>query len=331
MTPQHDGDLPHLDGERLRRALPTEAAIDALEQAFGGDELPQAPVRSVHAAQGAELLLMPAWGSVGIGVKLLTVESRNPARGLPLIHGVYVLFAADGKQPVATIDGGALTAVRTAALSALGTRHLARADARSVVLFGAGRQARAHLEALRAVRPLERVTIVGRDPARARALRAHAETLGLDARVGDASDVRTADIVCCCTTSTEPVVRGELLAPGTHVIAMGAYRPDMREVDVATLRRARVLVESREAALEEAGDFLIPMAAGEWEASGIDAELSEVVRGPARRRDDDEVTLLKTVGLASEDLVVAHAAAQRLGLVGGAGATPADKALDQGR
>jgi ornithine cyclodeaminase/alanine dehydrogenase-like protein (mu-crystallin family) len=307
-----DRELFHLDAERLRQALPVAEAIDALEQAFSGDDLPETPVRNHYAAEGGELLLMPAWGRIGVGVKLVTLEPRNEGRGLPLIHGVFILFSAEGKQPLATIDGAALTAVRTAAVSALGTRHLARPDARALVIFGAGRQARAHLEALMEVRDLETVTIVDPHAERAAALVAMAVELGLEARVGEPSDVAQADLICCCTTSTEPVVRGELLAPGTHIVAMGAYRPDMREVDTTTLRRSRVIVEDREAALAEAGDFLIPLAAGEWSADGIHAELAEAVSGPARRTDPDEITLLKTVGMASEDLVVAHAAVAKV-------------------
>ncbi|MCW2952928.1 MAG: ornithine cyclodeaminase [Conexibacter sp.] len=313
MTSTADVGLPHLDADRLRAALPITDAIDALERAFGGDELPETPVRSIYNAEGGELLLMPAWGRMGLGVKLVTLERRNSDRGLPLIHGVFVLFAAEDKQPLATVDGAALTAIRTAAVSALGTRHLARHDARSLVIFGAGRQARAHLDALLCVRDFERVAVVDLDADRARELAEHAERcLGVSARVGEPGDVADADVICCCTTSTQPVVQGELLAPGTHIVAMGAYRPDMREVDAATLQRARVVVESRAAALEEAGDLLIPIAAGQWSADRIDAELADVVRGPGRRRDDQEITLFKTVGLASEDLVVAHAAVERM-------------------
>jgi ornithine cyclodeaminase/alanine dehydrogenase-like protein (mu-crystallin family) len=311
MTAHGQLDLPHFDAERVRQVLPVTAAIEALDAAFGGPEPLETPVRSHYQAQGGELLLMPAWGRIGVGVKLVTLQEGNPDRGLPFIHGVFVLFAADGKQPVATMDGAALTAVRTAAVSALGTRYLARPDASRLLIFGAGAQAYAHLEALLTVRELRSATIVDVAPERAEALAARARELGLEARAGCADDVAGADLVCCCTTSRSPVFNGELLAPGTHIVAMGAYRPDMRELDTRTLQRARIVVESREAALAEAGDFIIPIADGEWDASGIDAELAEVVRGPAARRDPDEITVLKTVGLASEDLVVAHAAVVR--------------------
>jgi ornithine cyclodeaminase len=305
----------HLSAERLRATLSPADAIDALEAMFARDPLPATPVRSHFQAQGGELLLMPAWGEVGVGVKLITLERRNGARGLPLIHGVYVLFTEESKELVATLDGAALTAIRTAAVSALGTRHLARADARRLLIFGAGAQAHAHLEAMLQVRPFESLTVVDPFADRADALAARGTELGLTARTGSAEDVADADVVCCCTTSTEPVVSGALLSPGTHIVAMGAYRPDMREVDTETLHRSRIVVEDRAAALAEAGDFVIPSDSGEWSPDAIDAELAEVVRGPARRRDDREITLFKTVGIASEDLVVAHAAVAKLGLV----------------
>ena len=152
---------------------------------------------------------MPAHGAAGLGVKLVTLAPGNPARGLPFIHGAYVLFSAEGLVPEALLDGTELTAIRTAAVSALATDRLARPDARSLVVFGAGTQARVHVESMRAVRAVASVTIVGRAPERARAL---ADELG--AEVGGADAVAGADVVCTCTTSAEPVFDGALLLPG---------------------------------------------------------------------------------------------------------------------
>jgi ornithine cyclodeaminase len=287
-------------------------AVDALEHAFVGGRLPAGPVRSHFDAQGGELLLMPAWGEQGVGVKLVTLEASNPAIGLPLIHGLYVLFAADTKAPLATIDGAALTSLRTAAVSALGVRKLARPDARTLLIFGAGVQAHAHLDAMLAVRPLSSVVVVDPTAERAEALADRARELGLDARVGSPDDVAAADLICCCTTSREPVVRGELLGPGTHIAAIGAYRPDMRELDPDTLRRGTVVVETREAALAEAGDLILAIEEGLWSADLIAGELADVVDGTVSRRDANEITVLKSVGMAAEDLVVAHAAVRKL-------------------
>jgi ornithine cyclodeaminase/alanine dehydrogenase-like protein (mu-crystallin family) len=288
-------------------------AVDILERAFRSD-LPAVPSRSHYDANGGELLLMPAWGSIGLGVKLVTLEPSNDRRGLPFVQGVFVLFSADGMQPVATVDGTALTELRTAAVSALGARHLARSDAHKLLLFGAGRQAAAHIEALVAVRDLKQISIVDRNQQRARGLAERtAAELGIECRVGSTNDLPAADLICCCTTSREAVVRGDMVSDGAHITAMGAYRPDAREVDSATLRRARVIVESREAALQDAGDLILPIAAGEWDADQIDGELSDLVCGRLRPRRNEEITLFKTVGLASEDLVIAHAAVERAG------------------
>jgi ornithine cyclodeaminase/alanine dehydrogenase-like protein (mu-crystallin family) len=306
--------IPYLGAEELQRSLPLLDAVDALERAFATTPLPTTPVRNHFEADGGELLLMPAWGEQGLGVKLITLEPRNAAYGLPLIHGVFVLFARDTKAPIATMDGAALTSLRTAAVSALGARHLARQDARSLLIFGAGTQARAHLDAMLEIRDLTSLVVVDPATERAEALAALGAERGLSARVGSPEDVRDADLICCCTTSREPVVRGALLSPGTHIAAMGAYRPDMREVDAETLHRSSVLVETRDAALAEAGDLLIPIAAGEWSADLIAGELADAVRGTASRADAEQITILKTVGLASEDLVVAQAAVQNFRL-----------------
>lgn len=308
-------DLPPLrvvGAEELRATLSIAAAADALEAAFRDHRLPTAPLRASHPLGGGELLLMPAWGEIGIGVKLVTVDTAARAAGQPRVQGLFALFSADRMAPVAVLDGAALTAIRTAAVSALGTRHLARDDARVLLLFGAGIQAHVHLEAMCEVCELSSVVVVAPTADRAAELVARAVDLGLQARVGEPDDVREADVVCCCTNSREPVFRGELLPPGAHVNAIGAYRPDTREVDLDLLRRSTVVVDDREAALAEAGDLIVPISQGSWRSEQIAGDLAEVVRGRRRRRDDVEVTLLKTVGLAWEDLVVARAALDRL-------------------
>ncbi len=304
--------LSLVDADELARALPIEAAVDALEAAFRGDALPQAPLRSQVRADPGDLLLMPAVGTQGAGVKLVTVNPANPDRGLPLVQGAYVLFAPDTLEPVAVLDGAALTGLRTAAVSGLATRHLARAEASRLVIFGAGAQARAHLEAVPAVRPVRQITIVSRSRGPAEALVARARGRGLDAALGTPEAVAEADLVCTCTTSPTPVFDGSALRPGTHVNAVGSYQPETREIDDAAVRRARLVVETREAALAEAGDLLIPIEAGVIAPEDIVADLSEVVRGARVRTADDDVTIFKSVGVAFEDLVVARAALDRL-------------------
>ncbi len=190
-----------------------------------------------------------------------------------------MLFSPQTQEPEAAIDGAALTALRTGAVSGLATRYLALEDAARLVIFGAGTQARAHLEAMLAVRPIERVTFVSRTAARAEALAGAAREMGLAAEVGGPEAVGAAHIVCTCTTSPTPVFDGSRLSEGAHVNAVGAYTPETRELDEDAIRRGRVVVETREVALAEAGDLLIPLGAGSIGPDHIVADLSEVVRG----------------------------------------------------
>jgi ornithine cyclodeaminase/alanine dehydrogenase-like protein (mu-crystallin family) len=291
-----------IEAGELRRRLPMADAIDALQAAFAAG-VPPVPLRMHATTPEGDLLLMPAAAAQGLGVKLITLTAANPERGLPFVQGVYVLFAPGTQSPEAVIDGAALTALRTGAVSGVATRWLARADARRLVVFGAGVQARSHVEAVRAVRDIDEVVVVSRTPATAEALAA--EVAG---RSGQAADVATADVVCTCTTSPTPLFDGALLADGTHVNAVGAYTPETREVDTATVVRSRVAVETREVAMAEAGDLLVPIAEGAAGADHVVADLAEVVRGTTVRRSPEDVTLFVSVGMAFEDLVVARAA-----------------------
>jgi ornithine cyclodeaminase len=286
------------------------AAIDALHAAFAA-ELPEAPLRSHVETAAGSILLMPAWGEAGVGVKLVTLTGSNPERGLPFLHALYVLFDAETQAPVATIDGAALTALRTAAVSGLATRLLAREDASRLVLFGAGVQATSHLDAMRAVRPIEEVVVVSRDAGRAAALVELAGADGLDAQVGEPADVADADLVCTCTTSETPVVEGAMLAPGAHMNAIGAYLATMRELDTEAVRRSKVVVDTRDAAFAEAGDLLIPFGEGAIGRDHVLADLAELVRGAVVRTSADDITLFKAVGVAFEDLIVASAVVER--------------------
>ena len=303
--------VPFIGAEDLARLLPMGAAIDALEAAFGGGRLPEAPLRSSVDTSAGSLYLMPSHGPQGVGVKLVTLTPSNPERGAPFIHATYVLFDAETQAPRALFDGAAITALRTGAVSGLATRYLARDDSRRLVIFGAGVQARSHLEAMRAVRPIEELVVISRTPGRVEALVREAVALGLDARVGEPSDAASADLVCTCTTSPEPVLGGSLLGPGAHVNAVGAYTHEMREVDTEGVRRAKVVVETREAAMAEAGDLLIAIGEGVIGPDHIVADLAEIVRGASVRTSDQDVTLFKSVGVAFEDLVVAGAAVDR--------------------
>ncbi|GIU96735.1 MAG: ornithine cyclodeaminase [Actinomycetota bacterium] len=298
-----------IDAEELARRVPIAAAIEALERAFGTAGA-TAPLRTSVSTPAGTLLLMPAAGSGGVGVKLVTLTPDNPARGRPLVQAVYALFDPTTQEPRALVDGTALTALRTSAVSALATRLLARPDAERLVLFGAGVQATAHLASMCAVRPIREVVVVSRGSQRARELVERARDRGLRARPGTAHDVAEADIVCTCTTARTPLFDGRLLPPGSHVNAIGAYEPDAREVDTETVRRARVVVETREVAMAEAGDLALAVAEGAIGWDHVVADLGELVRGAVVRQGPEDRTLFVSVGLAVEDLAVAAAAVE---------------------
>ncbi len=299
--------------EELRASVSMEAAIDALDAAFSREDPSLvAPLRNTLATPAGTLLTMPAAGDAGVGIKLVTLSEFNPQRNLPFVHAVYVLFDARTQEPEAVIDGTELTALRTAALSGFATRHLANPDASRLVLFGAGVQATAHLDAMLAVRPIREVTVIGRSEQRIQALVERARGLGLDARTGEPSDVGRADLICTCTTSAVSVLSGHDLADGTHINAVGAFLPHQRELDTETIRRAKVVVETREVALAEAGDVVIPIQEGAIDTSHLVADLAAMARGAPVRTDPKDITAFVSVGFSFEDLVVARAAMDAL-------------------
>jgi ornithine cyclodeaminase/alanine dehydrogenase-like protein (mu-crystallin family) len=307
-----------IDHDEVWARLPMSAAIDALDTAIAAGRLGTTPPRQHLHADDQELLVMPSFLDGGAGVKLVGIDPRNPSRGLPRIQGVFVLFDPPGLSPAAIVDARALTAVRTAAVSGLASRYLARPDTRRLVIFGAGPQAHAHLLAMHSLFDLLHVSIVSRTrpAAEALALRAR-EELGLAAVVAAPEAVATADLVCTCTTSATPVFDGALLPDGVHLNAVGAYRPDMQEIDAVTVGTSAVVVESRDAALAESGDLIVAAREGGWDPADIAADLVEVVRdGVAVRTDAGQRTLFESVGVAFEDLIIARAV-----LDGGTGAS----------
>ncbi|RKE22786.1 ornithine cyclodeaminase family protein [Streptomyces sp. TLI_171] len=278
-------------------------AVAALERTLlDGLDVEACPPRSAVPVPAGELLLMPAAAGEFAGVKIAGVAPANPAAGLPRITGSYLLLDGPTLQPVALLDGAALTALRTPAVTALALRALAAPDAGHLVLFGAGPQAVGHLGALRAVLPaLERVTVVARRPGPAGELAAHAAGLGLDAAVGGPAAVATADVVVCCTTARTPLFDGRLVPDRAAVAAVGSHEPRAREVDAELVGRAQLFVEAREVALREAGDLLMAGV-----GAGRLANLSELVTGAAVVRHD-RPRFFKSVGMAWQDLAVAAA------------------------
>ena len=268
--------VPFLDAAEIARRLPPLAAVDALEAALVAGLEPDAdPARAVVPVPGGDLLVMPSAAAAHPVVKVVTVG------GEPRVQGLCLAFDPETLAPVALLDGISVTNVRTAAVSALAVRHLAAAEAHRLLVFGRGPQARAHVEAMRAIRAIEHVDVLGRED-------------------GGRDDlVPAADVICCCTTAREPLFDGSLVADHATVVAIGSHEPAAREVDDALARRATVVVESVGAALREAGDVIL---------AGLGAEdllaLADVVRGapvPAGPR------LFKSVGMPWEDAVAVDA------------------------
>jgi ornithine cyclodeaminase/alanine dehydrogenase-like protein (mu-crystallin family) len=274
--------LPFIAAQDIERSLGAAEAADALEAALadGFDPETDAPRSALEVSRG-ELLLMPSAAAPHPVVKLVTIG------GEPRIQGVCVIFDGETLAPMALVDGIALTNLRTSAVSALAVRRLASPDAGRLLVFGRGPQAHAHVSAMREVRPIEHVEMLGRDRDAAQA----------------AELVAAADIICCCTTAREPLFDGALVADHATVVAIGSHEPEARETDDGLAARATVVIESRTSALREAGDVIQAIEAGAASAEGL-VTLAELVRGeaslpPGRPR------LFKSTGMSWEDAVVA--------------------------
>lgn len=286
-----------------------EAAMISL--ARGEVVLPLRPVLRIPDSQNV-FALMPAYSRSlnALATKLITVYPGNHGSAFDSHQGAVLLFDGERGSLLAMMDATSITAIRTAAVSAVATRLLARKDASTLAILGSGTQARTHIDAMLAVRPFKKVLVWSRNHERAASLVAEGRMrhdVEFDA-VTDATLAATgADVVCTTTAAREPVLRGDWLRPGTHVNAVGASIPTNRELDTKAVRRARIFVDRRESALSEAGDILIPIQEGAITADAIVAEIGELLIGAAAgRRDDEEITLFKSLGLAVEDLACAH-------------------------
>ena len=319
-----------LTREDVRRAAAMPEIMDAVAAGFaqlssGQADVPLRPHIAIPA-QEATALVMPAYlrGDEKLGVKLLTLFPQNPARGLPAIAALVALFDTTNGQPLALMDGGLLTALRTGAASGVATRLMARRDARTLALFGAGGQALAQVWAVCVARPIERVWLVNRTPERAERLaeelHAFGEPIPADVRIaGSAREaLAESDVVCCATGSATPLFEDGDLRAGTHINGVGSHRASMREVPGATVARARVIVDQRAAAWAEAGDLALARDEGLIGEVHVVGELGEVVLGQvAGRVNDEQVTFFKSVGNAAQDVAAAHvilARARELGL-----------------
>ena len=321
-----ESELVVVGPDEARTALPFDQLVPALRLAFAsGATVPPRHHHDIPRSEGTQavLLLMPAWQEGGcLGVKVATIYSGNGKRGLPSVYSTYLLCDAATGRPLALIDGAQITDRRTAAVSAVAASFLARADARSLLIVGAGRIAALAADSFTAVRPIDRVSVWARALDKAESLAAHLRASGHDAVA--AASLRDAageaDIISCATMSTEPLICGEWLRPGTHIDLVGSFTPAMREADETCVRRSRVYVDSPEA-IVESGDLAGPIANGALDRQAIVGSLADLAAGRvAGRQSADEVTLFKAVGTALSDIAAAalvyRAVAGRTGSLG---------------
>lgn len=312
--------VPFVTAAEVERLLDYPSLVEALRRGFSQDWT--VPVRhhyGIPMPNGEPeqtLLLMPAWeGGKAIGMKMVTVTPGNGQRNLPAVQGVYLLLDGATGLPSALIDGPALTARRTAAASALAADYLAREDAHLMLMVGAGALAVPLVEAHRSVRPIKQVRLWARDARKAAAKVKELVQLGVDAEVADnlEQSAREADVISCATLSTEPLIHGAWLKPGSHLDLIGAFTPQMRETDDVAIGRASLFVDTREGAMKEGGDIVQPLKAGLIKPEAIKADLFDLARKTHRGRSTgDEVTLFKSVGTALEDFAAARLVVQRL-------------------
>jgi ornithine cyclodeaminase/alanine dehydrogenase-like protein (mu-crystallin family) len=298
------------------------AAVEAMRGAFRALHTGKVvmPVRlGVRTPQGITLF-MPAFdGGKGLGQKAVSVYGGNPGKGLPTIHALVTVFDADTGVPLAILEGTYLTRLRTGAVTGLAVDVLAKQDATVLTIFGAGATAEGQIEGVCAVRPIEMVNIVSRGASArllAERLQAEDRTHTYVAVTDQEQAVGEADIVVAATTSTTPVFDAEWVRAGTVVCGVGSYRPDMQEVPPGIIERAAVVVDQREAAEEEAGDLLQPIAQGRWAWDNLYAELGAIVAGAVPPPTTD-IIYFKSCGLAIEDVAAGVAVldvAEREGL-----------------
>lgn len=320
-----------LSAEEVRRALPMGEAIQAMKKAYaclssGKAEVPLRTRLPVQPHDGLSLF-MPAYvnaeAAEALAVKVVSLFPGNPARGLAYIQAAVLLLDATSGQTLALLEGSSLTAIRTGAGGGAATDLLARPESSIAAIFGAGAQGRTQLEATCTIRHIKTVFIY--DPDRERAFAFADEMAGHGPIPGDLRVAQSpraalaeADIICTATISTTPVFADQDLKAGAHVTAVGSYMPEMQEVPAETVKRARVVVDSRSATLAETGDLLQPMRAGIFAADHIYAELGEILLGQKPGRGSpEEITYFKSVGVAVQDAMAAQLAfqnAQKYGL-----------------
>ena len=306
-----------LTATEIERLLPMNVCIDLMATTLADlerGELHQ-PLRTIFRPENARgvMGLMPTYrqgDEASFGLKAICVFPGNPERGLDAHQGGVLLFSGETGELQGVFNASAITAIRTAAVSGVATRLLAREDASELTIFGAGVQARVHLEAMSEVRRLRRVRVVSRNPDRSKQFvheMAPKFPFPIEPHTNAEEALDGADLIVTCTNSKEPVLRREWISEGAHINAVGACIPTAREIDTATMAAARVFVDRRESALNEAGDYVLAAREGMLTPESIEAELGELLTGETEiRRSAQEITLFKSLGLAVEDLASAE-------------------------
>ncbi len=300
-----------ISGDEVRAATPWRDLTAALRAGFAGGEI-TAPARHHHTLpiaheDPATLLLMPAWDRRHIGSKILTIHPGNRARDMHAVHSQYYLMETATGTPLALIDGGEVTARRTAAASVLAAGYLADPEAKNLLIVGAGRIACNLLDCYQAHYHFDRISVSTRNPEKARTF-----ANGVEAVTNLKQAAAEADIITCATLSTEPIIKGAWLKPGAHLDLVGGYRPDMREADNAAVANARLYVDTYEGALSEAGDLIQPMEAGLIKKDDIRGDLATLCRDDKPLFDPAVRSLFKSVGAAIEDFIAASIVYERL-------------------
>ncbi len=304
-----------LSEDEVRNCLDPVALIHEMERAFRDRYAQVAVPARLHIPLDTGIfLIMPCYDRSGLtlGMKLVTVRNQ-PECADDRVQATVILFDPGTGKPVLTMEGRHLTDLRTAAASALATTFLAREDARTLGIFGTGRQARAHLTVLPLVRKFERILVCGRNFSSSKTFcERMAEVVGLPLEPVNADRCAAeSDVLCTCTTSPSPLFDGKLLRRGTHLNLVGAFQPQAREVDSLTIRRALLVVDTYEGALSEAGDILLPLSEGVIDRDHIKADLHQLASGRLAGRSGD-ITVFKSVGCAFEDLIAAELIAKSL-------------------
>jgi len=305
-------DIPFIDKEKIASLLSMQECIEVIEKMFRSLAVGEAaqPLRSLMWLPDRKGLLgmMPGYDSIAgvMGIKLISVFQGNRDNGYPSHQGVVLLFDANNGRPLMIFDASEITALRTAAASALATRLLAREDAEVLSIVGSGEQAEKHIESILLVRNITRINIWSRREKNAASLANKVSwqynipvTIGKNAEEA----LQDADIICTVTSSPQPIVAGDWIKKGAHINAVGSSTPRTRELDTNTVLKSKLYTDCYESILNEAGDFLIPKQEGVITDSHIHGDLGEVLLGTKKGRENkDEITLFKSLGIASEDI-----------------------------